>query len=92
VARLFYGWVVAGGAFVVLFFAYGSQYAVGVFFAALLDEFGWSRASLAGAFSLYAFAYCLFGFPAGRLTDAWGPPASSRSAGFSWARPWPAWL
>ncbi len=50
-ARLFYGWVVAGGAFVVLFFAYGSQYAFGVFFAALLDEFGWSRASLAGAFS-----------------------------------------
>jgi OFA family oxalate/formate antiporter-like MFS transporter len=73
VARLFYGWVVAGGAFVVLFFAYGSQYAFGVFFAALLDEFGWSRASLAGAFSLYAFAYCLVGFPAGRLTDAWGP-------------------
>jgi MFS family permease len=71
--RLFYGWVVVAGAFLVLFVAYGAQYSFGVFFAALLDEFGWSRASLAGAFSLYAFAYCVFGFPAGRLTDLWGP-------------------
>jgi MFS family permease len=73
VARLFYGWVVVAGAFVVLFVAYGAQYSFGVFFAALLDEFGWSRASLAGAFSLYAFAYSIMGFPAGRLTDVWGP-------------------
>ncbi|HSF06685.1 MAG TPA: MFS transporter [Methylomirabilota bacterium] len=72
-ARLFYGWVVVAGAFVVLFVAYGAQYSFGVFFAALLDEFGWSRASLAGAFSLYAFAYSIMGFPAGRLTDVWGP-------------------
>jgi MFS family permease len=71
--RLFYGWVVVAGAFLVLFVAYGAQYAFGVFFAALLDEFGWSRASLAGAFALYAVAYCIFGFPAGRLTDLWGP-------------------
>ena len=63
--RLFYGWVVVAGAFTVLFVAYGAQYAFGVFFAALLDEFGWSRASLAGAFALYAVAYSAFGFPAG---------------------------
>lgn len=71
--RPYYGWVIVGGAFSVLFVAYGTQYSFGLFFAALLDEFGWSRASLAGAFSIYAFAYCLFGFPAGRLTDRWGP-------------------
>lgn len=72
-ARVYYGWVVVAGAFGVLFVAYGAQYSFGVFFSALLDEFGWSRASLAGAFSVYAFAYCIFGFPAGRLTDLWGP-------------------
>ncbi len=71
--RFYHGWVVVAGAFGVLFVAYGAQYSFGVFFSALLDEFGWSRASLAGAFSLYAFAYCVFGFPAGRLTDLWGP-------------------
>ena len=41
--RLFYGWIVVAGAFLILFMAYGTQYAFGVFFAALLDEFGWSR-------------------------------------------------
>ena len=71
--KLFYGWVVVGGAFVVLFTAYGTQYAFGVFFAELLDEFGWSRASLSGIFSLYAFLYCVLGLLAGRLTDLWGP-------------------
>ena len=71
--RVFRGWIVVAGAFSVLFVAYGAQYSFGVFFSALLEEFGWSRASLAGAFSLYAAAYCVFGFPAGRLTDRWGP-------------------
>jgi len=56
------GWIVVGGAFLVLFVAYGAQYSFGVFFAALLEEFHWSRASLAGAFSLYAVLYCFFGF------------------------------
>ena len=72
-ARVYYGWVVAAGAFLVLFVAYGAQYSFGVFFAALLEEFGWSRAKLGGVFSLYAFAYAFFGFPAGWLTDRWGP-------------------
>jgi MFS family permease len=72
-ARLFYGWVIVGGAFFVLFMAYGAQYSFGVFFSALIEEFGWSRASLSGAFSLYAFAYGAFGLIAGRLTDRWGP-------------------
>ena len=69
----FYGWRIVAAAFVILFTAYGAQYCFGVFFAALLDEFRWSRAGLAGVFSLYAFGYCVVGFPAGRLTDRWGP-------------------
>jgi MFS transporter, OFA family, oxalate/formate antiporter len=72
-ARLYHGRVIVGGAFVVLLLAYGTQYAFGVFFAALLAEFHWSRASLSGAFSLYAFVYSGFGLVAGRLTDRWGP-------------------
>jgi MFS family permease len=72
-AGVFYGWVVVAGAFLVLLMAYGAQYSFGVFFSALLDEFGWSRASLSGAFSLYAFAYSAFGLVTGRVTDRWGP-------------------
>jgi MFS family permease len=73
--RLFYGWIVVAGAFLILFMAYGTQYAFGVFFAALVDEFGWSRASLSGVFSLYAFTYAAFALVSGRLTDRWGPRA-----------------
>ena len=66
---LFYGWRIVAAAFVILFTAYGAQYCFGVFFAALLAEFHWSRTGLSGVFSLYAFTYCVSGFPAGRLTD-----------------------
>jgi len=73
VTGLFHGWRIVAAAFVILFTAYGAQYCFGVFFSALLTEFGWSRTGLSGVFSLYAFTYCVFGFPAGRLTDRLGP-------------------
>ncbi len=72
-ARIFHGWVVVGAAFLVLFVAYGTQYSFGIFFSALLAEFGWSRGSLSGAFSLYTLSYSLVGAASGRLTDRWGP-------------------
>jgi MFS family permease len=68
-----YGWIVVGAAFTVLFLTYGVQYAFGLFFAALTEEFGWSRASLSGVFSLYAAVYAFLGLFAGRFTDRWGP-------------------
>jgi MFS family permease len=80
-APLFYGWVVVAGAFLILFMAYGTQYAFGVFFAALVDEFGWSRASLSGVFSLYAFMYSGFALVSGRLTDRCGPRAVIATGG-----------
>ena len=68
-----YGWLVVAAAFAVLFLAYGVQYAFGLFFTALTEEFGWSRASLSGVFSLYAATYALLSLLTGRLTDRWGP-------------------
>jgi MFS transporter, OFA family, oxalate/formate antiporter len=79
--RLYHGWIIVGGAFVVLLLAYGTQYAFGVFFAALLAEFHWSRASLSGAFSLYTLVYSAFGLVTGRLTDRYGPRAVVASGG-----------
>jgi len=71
----FYGWVVVGTAFSVLFMAYGAQFSFGVFFSALLEEFGWSRGALSGAFALYAFGYSGLAVVSGHLTDRWGPRA-----------------
>jgi MFS transporter, OFA family, oxalate/formate antiporter len=70
---IFRGWIIVGGAFMVLAVAYGAQYSFGLFFAALVEEFHWSRAGLSGVFSVYAFAYSCLGFAAGRATDRWGP-------------------
>ena len=74
--HFFYGWTVVTAAGLILFMAYGTQYAFGVFFAALVEEFGWSRASVSGIFSLYAAVYSGFALMAGRLTDRWVAPAS----------------
>ncbi len=70
---LFYGWIVTGCAFIVLFATYGVQYSFGVFLPAMLDELGWQRASLGGAFSLYTMVYSGCSWISGRLTDTAGP-------------------
>lgn len=69
----FYGWIVVGGAFLVLFLTYGVQYSFGVFVPAMVDDLGWQRASLGGAFSLYSIVYIGFSLFSGRLTDTLGP-------------------
>ena len=69
----FYGWIVVGCAFLVLFLTYGVQYSFGVFVPAMVDDLGWRRASLGGAFSLYSVVYTGFSLLSGRLTDSLGP-------------------
>ncbi len=71
--KIFYGWIITGIVFLNLAMAYGAQYSFGVFFPALIEEFGWTRQSLAGAFSLYTFLYSTFGLILGPLTDRLGP-------------------
>jgi len=70
---LFYGWIVTACAFCVLFLTYGVQYSFGVFLPAMLDDLGWRRASIAGAFSLYTMMYSGCSWLSGRLTDSRGP-------------------
>lgn len=71
--NLFYGWVITVCAFIVLFLTYGAQYSFGVFIPAMLEDLGWTRASLGGAFSLYTVAYTSLSVISGRLTDSLGP-------------------
>ncbi len=51
--KIFYGWWVVSGAFILLLCTTGSRiYAFPVFFDAMLHDMGWSRAQTAGALSL----------------------------------------
>ncbi|MGE0823541.1 MAG: MFS transporter [Candidatus Binatia bacterium] len=70
---LFYGWIVTACAFLVLFLTYGIQYSFGVFLPFMLDELGWRRADIAGAFSLYTMVYSACSWFSGRFTDSKGP-------------------
>jgi hypothetical protein len=49
--RFFYGWVVVGVSGLVFAVVRGINDSFGVFLVAFVEEFGWSRAAVAGAFS-----------------------------------------
>lgn len=74
-ARLpfFYGWVIVAGSFVALGLTYTTWYSFSVFYVALLEEFGWSRASSAGVFSLFVIVVGVAGAGGGVLVDRFGP-------------------
>jgi len=71
--KIFYGWILTGIVFLNLAMAYGAQYSFGVFFPFLVNEFGWSRQSLSGAFSLYTFMYGILALILGPWADRTGP-------------------
>lgn len=51
--KIFFGWWVVGGAFVLLFCSIGTQfYAFPVFFEAIISDMGWTRAQTAAALSV----------------------------------------
>ncbi|MBI5967616.1 MAG: MFS transporter [Deltaproteobacteria bacterium] len=71
--KFFYGWVITGVVFLNLAMAYGAQYSFGVFFPSLINEFGWNRQSISGAFSLYTFMYGILAVILGPWADRFGP-------------------
>ncbi|MFC2032231.1 MFS transporter [Chloroflexota bacterium] len=71
--RFFYGYIVILAAFIIYIVMGGTFSTFGVFFKPMLTEFGWTRAMISGAYSLYALLFGLFGIVAGRLNDRLGP-------------------
>jgi len=57
--KLFYGYIIALAAFLIMVVTWGAFYCFGVFFKPVLIEFGWTRAATSGAYSL---AFVLSGF------------------------------
>lgn len=72
---LYRGWWVTGLGTTTLFVSHGSHAggAMGLFFVALLKEFGWSRTMISGAFSLVRIEGSLLGPVEGYLIDRLGP-------------------
>ena len=71
--RPFYGWTIVGISFVTLAIGFGIWYSFSVFFVAILNEFGWDRASTAGVFSLFMLVHSAVAFFIGSLHDRFGP-------------------
>jgi MFS family permease len=74
-------WRVLIATFVTLGLAYGFWYSYSVFLVALLREFGWSRSTVAGAFSLLVVVHGLSGPLLGWLVERVGPRAVIASGG-----------
>ena len=94
---MFYGWRVAAACFTNLFVVVGIiYYSFPVFYAPLIEEFGWSRAEVtAGFFLSIIIVGPVFGISAGFLIDSYGSKrvllaglASAGAAflGFAWMR------
>jgi MFS family permease len=71
--RFFYGHVVVAASFAILVVIWAAYYSFGVFFKPLINEFGWTRATTSGAYSLSSIVMGLLAIAMGKLTDRFGP-------------------
>ena len=67
------GYVVTAAAFCLQMLGIGSLVSFGIFIPALEHEFGWSRATVAGAASIANLVNGVLAFGAGYLSDRYGP-------------------
>jgi MFS family permease len=68
-----YGYVIVLASFVIFMMSLGIHYCFGVFLKPVLNEFGWTRAAISGAYSLNMILAGALGIVAGRLSDKIGP-------------------
>jgi MFS family permease len=71
--RFYYGWVIVVVSFLTMFLVLGTRSSFGLFYAAVLNEYGWSRAETAGAFSLMMVIHAMMAPVTGILIDRLGP-------------------
>ncbi|MDO8637761.1 MAG: hypothetical protein Q7R34_16255, partial [Dehalococcoidia bacterium] len=69
----FYGWVIVIAAFIGIALTAGISNTQGVFFKPLLEDFGWTRATVAGAFALASIIAAMISPLMGQLADKVGP-------------------
>ncbi|MBI3127696.1 MAG: MFS transporter [Candidatus Tectomicrobia bacterium] len=69
----YYGWAIIGLAHLTLAFQVTTRFGFGIFQVPLIEEFGWSRGALGGAFALGLGAYAVAVPYAGSLLERYGP-------------------
>jgi MFS family permease len=73
--RFYYGWLIVGISFLAMGFHNSARFSFAIFQVPLIEEFGWSRGALGGAFALMLGVYALAGPIAGSMFDKKGPRA-----------------
>jgi MFS family permease len=80
--KLYYGWIIAGAGFLLSFFGIGARYSFGVFLKSIEIEFGITRTSASGIFSIYMLLCVLFATIGGWAIDKYGPRKIGLFMGF----------
>jgi len=73
--RFFYGYVVVIISFLIMSLTLGLHGSFGIFFKPIMEELGWTRTVISGAFSLSQIMGGLIGIVMGGLNDRFGPRA-----------------
>lgn len=68
----YYGWIIALTSGLLLFVAFGIRLSFSVFFVALIDEFGWSRADTSLIFTTTMIVFAAGSTAVGASIDRWG--------------------
>jgi len=70
---VYYGWIVAVICFIIIAISFGVRSSFSVFYVAILEHFGWSRADTALIFSMSIVVYGLTAPLAGSVIERFGP-------------------
>jgi len=75
VPRLYYGWIIVCISFLAMAFHISARFSFTIFQVPLIEEFGWGRGVLGGAYALMLGTYALSGPITGFFFDKKGPRA-----------------
>ena len=72
---IYYGWIIVGTSFTAMAFHQTARFSFSIFQVPLIQEFGWGRGALGGAYALMLGSYALFSPIMGNLFDKKGARA-----------------
>lgn len=80
--KVFYGYIIVAASVCIMALVWGTNRAFGVFLSPMLNEFGWTRAGISGAFTIVMVIMGGMSIVTGSLTDRFGPRAVLIGCGF----------